>query len=89
MNLDFPELPSVCHFSYHFRSVRQFTLFIDEIFALPFDTHIEFKVFLRKDLGDSRFFMDSIWSRVKQGPKHPQEEVQGFWLLTSSTCRPS
>ena len=38
MLLDFPVLSSVCHFSYYFRSVTQFILFIDEIFALPFDT---------------------------------------------------
>ena len=39
MYLDFPVLSSICHFSYYFRSVTKFILFIDEIFALPFDSH--------------------------------------------------
>ena len=30
---------SVCHFSSYFRSVTQFIVFIDEIFALPSDTY--------------------------------------------------
>ena len=43
MYLDFPVLPSVCHFSYYFGSITQFILFIDEIFAWPFDNKVQAK----------------------------------------------
>ncbi len=41
MYLDFPVLPSVCHFSYYFGSITQFILFIDEIFAWLFDRAVK------------------------------------------------
>ena len=36
----------------------------------------EFKTFLRKNLGDSRAFIDSSWSRVKRNSQYLLEDVQ-------------
>lgn len=36
---------------------------------------IKFKAFLREYLGDSRAFVDSIWSRIKRDSQYQQEEV--------------
>lgn len=36
---------------------------------------IEIKTFLRKNFGDSRAFIDSIWSRVKRGSEFQKEEI--------------
>ena len=38
----------------------------------------EFKAFLRKSLGDSRSFVDTIWSRVKRDSQYQQEEIQDW-----------
>lgn len=38
--------------------------------ALPWT---EFKAFLRKNLGDSRAFIDTIWSKVKRDSQYQQE----------------
>ncbi len=35
----------------------------------------EFKAFLRKALGDSRAFVDSYWTKIKQDSQYQQEEV--------------
>lgn len=35
----------------------------------------EFKACLRKNLGDSRAFVDTIWSRAKRDSRYQQEEV--------------
>lgn len=37
---------------------------------------VHFKTFLQKNLGDSRAFVDTIWSRVKRGSQYQREEVQ-------------
>ena len=37
---------------------------------------VEFKAFLRKSFGDSRSFVDTIWSRIKRDFQYQQEEVQ-------------
>ena len=39
---------------------------------------IDFKAFLRKNLGDSRAFVDTTWSRVKRDSQFQQEEVQDW-----------
>lgn len=39
---------------------------------------VEFKAFLWKNLGDSRAFVDIIWSKVKQDSQYQQEEVQDW-----------
>ena len=39
---------------------------------------IEFKAFLRKNLGDSRAFVDATWSRIKRDSQYQQEEVQDW-----------
>lgn len=36
--------------------------------------------FFRKNLGDSRVFVDNIWSKVKRDSQYQQEEVQD-WAL--------
>ena len=36
----------------------------------------EFKAFLRKNLGDSRSFVDTIWSNIKRDSQYQLEEVQ-------------
>lgn len=36
---------------------------------------VDFKAFLRGDLGDSRAFVDSIWSRIKRESQYQGEEV--------------
>ena len=38
----------------------------------------EFKAFLRKSLGDSRSFVDTIWSRIRRDSQYQQEEVQDW-----------
>ena len=40
---------------------------------LPWD---DFKAFLRKSLGDSRAFVDNIWSKMRRDSQYPLEEVQ-------------
>ncbi len=39
---------------------------------------VEFKAFLRRNLGDSRAFVDSTWSKVKRDYQYQQEEVQDW-----------
>lgn len=39
---------------------------------------VNFDAFLRKNLGDSRAFTDSIWSRVKINSQYQTEEVQDW-----------
>lgn len=39
---------------------------------------VEFKAFLKKNLGDSRAFVDAIWNKVKQDSQYQQEEVQDW-----------
>ena len=39
---------------------------------------VEFKAFLRKSLGDSRSFVDNIWSKIKRDSQYQQEEVQDW-----------
>ena len=39
---------------------------------------VEFKAFLRKNLGDSRAFVDSIWNKVIRDSQYQQEEVQDW-----------
>ena len=39
---------------------------------------VEFKAFLQKNLGDSKAFVDTIWSRVKRDSQYQQEEVQDW-----------
>lgn len=41
-------------------------------------TWIEFKAFLRKNLGDSRSFVDDIWGKIKHNSQHQLEEVQDW-----------
>ena len=36
----------------------------------------EFKVFLEKNLGDSRFFIDTIWNNIKRDSQYQLEEIQ-------------
>ena len=38
----------------------------------------EFKAFLRKNLGDSRSFVDTIWSNIKRDSQYQLEEVQDW-----------
>ena len=38
----------------------------------------EFKAFLRKNLGDSRAFVDATWSRIKRDSQYQQEEAQDW-----------
>ena len=38
----------------------------------------EFKNFLRKNLGDSRAFVDSIWSKTKRDSQYQDETVQDW-----------
>ena len=38
----------------------------------------EFKEFLRKNLGDSRTFIDSIWKKVKRDSRYQDELVQDW-----------
>lgn len=38
----------------------------------------DFKAFLRKNLGDSKAFVDLIWSRIKRDFQYQQEEVQDW-----------
>ena len=39
---------------------------------------VDFKAFLRKNLGDSRAFVDTIWSSVLRDSQYQQEEVQDW-----------
>ena len=39
---------------------------------------VEFKAFLRKNLGDSQAFVDTIWSNVMRESQYQQEEVQDW-----------
>ena len=39
---------------------------------------VEFKAFLRKNLGDSKAFVDNVWSRVKRDSQYQQQEVQDW-----------
>lgn len=41
-------------------------------------TWAEFKAFLRKNLGDSRAFVDSIWSRIKRDFQYQLEEAHNW-----------
>ena len=41
-------------------------------------TWAEFKAFLRKNLGDSRVFVDGIWSKLKRDSQYQLEEVQDW-----------
>ena len=41
-------------------------------------TWVEFKDFLRKNLGDSRAFVDSIWKKVKRDSQYQDESVQDW-----------
>lgn len=41
-------------------------------------TWSEFKAFLRKNLGDSRLFVDSIWSKFRRDSQYQVEEVQDW-----------
>ena len=45
--------------------------------ALPM-TCVEFKDFLRKNLGDSRVFVYSIWKKVKRDSQYQDESVQDW-----------
>ena len=38
----------------------------------------EFKTFLRKNFGDSRSIVDTIWSNIKRGSQYQLEEVQDW-----------
>ena len=38
----------------------------------------EFKAFLRRSLGDSRAFVNTIWSKIKRDSQYQQEEVQDW-----------
>ena len=39
---------------------------------------IEFKAFLRKSIGDSRSFVDTIWNKIRRDSQYQQEEVQDW-----------
>ena len=41
-------------------------------------TWIEFKDFLRKNLGDSRAFVDSIWKKVKRNFQYQNESIKDW-----------
>ena len=41
-------------------------------------TWAEFKAFLRKNLRDSRAFVDGIWSKLKRDSQYQLEEVQDW-----------
>ena len=41
-------------------------------------TWSEFKDFLRKNLGDSRAFVDSIWKKVKRDSQYQDKSVQDW-----------
>ena len=38
----------------------------------------EFKEFLRKNLGDSKAFVDSVWKKVKRDSQYQDESVQDW-----------
>lgn len=39
---------------------------------------VEFKIILRKNLGDFKAFVNIIWSKVKRDPQYQLEEVQDW-----------
>lgn len=39
---------------------------------------VEFKIILRKNLGDFKAFVNRIWSKVKRDPQYQLEEVQDW-----------
>ena len=41
-------------------------------------TWAKFKAFFQKNLGDSRAFMDSIWSKLKQDSQYQLKELQDW-----------
>lgn len=41
-------------------------------------TWVEFKAFLRKNLGDSRSFVDNIWSKIKLESQYQLEEARDW-----------
>ena len=41
-------------------------------------TWLEFKEFLRKNLGDFRAFVDSVWKKVKRDSQYQDESVQDW-----------